>query len=104
MQKPSGWQPDCPINVVTELGAGAAVSESSGEPQRGSWWGSLEAERGLQRIECLREGKGERENEANYRRKSLISNILVLIWRRIWGKEIAPGRAKAGAMGVGLGG
>lgn len=58
VQKPSGWQPDCPINVVTELGAGAAVSESGGEPQCGSWRGSLEADWGLQRIECLREGKG----------------------------------------------
>lgn len=47
MQKPSGWQPDCPINVVTELGAGAAVSESTGELQCGSWRGILEAERGL---------------------------------------------------------
>lgn len=35
VQKPSGWQPDCPVNVGTELGAGAAVSESSGEPQCG---------------------------------------------------------------------
>lgn len=35
VQKPSGWQPDCPVSVVTELGAGAAVSESSGDSQCG---------------------------------------------------------------------
>lgn len=35
MQKPSGLQPDCPVSVVTELGAGAAVSESSGDSQCG---------------------------------------------------------------------
>lgn len=55
-----------------------------------SWRGSLETDRRLHRIECLREGKEERVNDANYRRKGLISDILGLIRRRIWGKEIAP--------------
>lgn len=75
MQKPSGWQPDCPVSVVTELGAGAAVSESSGDSQW-SWRGCLEADRGvletdrgLHKIECLREGKGERKKRCQLQKE-----------------------------------
>lgn len=74
------------LNWVLELLFQKAVENLS----VASWRGSLEADRGLHRIECLREGKGERENDASYGRKGLISDILGLIRRRILGKEIAP--------------
>lgn len=78
---PSVWS----LNWVLELLFQKAVETLS----VASWRGCLEADRGLHRIECLREGKGERKNDANYRRKGLIIDKLGLIRRRILGKEIA---------------